>query len=412
MQRSDVDFKKLPDAPGVYRFVGVRGMVLYVGKGTSLRDRVRSYFSGDIAEVRSPLIAKIVHDAKKIEWEETDSVLDALILESKQIRELEPPGNTEQKDDKSWNWLVVTNESFPRFLIVRERVLTSTFGPQAIAHLFGPFPRGGSLKEALRIVGKIFPFFDTPFPISVGLSSRMTKGQEKMMRFNQSIGKYPPLNERGYRKTVRYLTLLFSAKKKSLLSALERAMARAAKEGHFEEATELKRQLFTLRHVQDVTLISDEFKEPESSVFRIEAYDTSHTRGASPRGAMAVVEDGESKPSEYRTFIIRAAPPGDDYAALAELIARRARHTEWPYPQLVVIDGGKAHLARAKKNLAMAGISAEAVAVVKDERHRPREILGPSALIHPHEPSILLANAEAHRFSIGRHRLALRHRAR
>ncbi|MEK9177052.1 MAG: UvrB/UvrC motif-containing protein [Patescibacteria group bacterium] len=406
MTKDDIDFKTLPDTPGVYRFMSEKGEALYVGKATSLRDRVKSYFGRDIGEVRSPLIAKIVQDATQVEWEETDSVLDALILEAKRIHELSPPGNTDSKDDKSWNWLIVTRERFPRFLVVRERALESAMAPRAVAHRFGPFPRGGALKEALRIVARIFPFFDAPFPVGGALS----KSQGKMLRFNQSIGKYPQLDEAPYKKTVRFLVMLFSAKKKSLLASLEREMKRAAKEERFEDAETLKRQLFALQHIRDVTLIKEDLRRPESTTFRIESYDTAHIRGSAPRGVMAVVEDGEAKPAEYRTFTIREAKAGDDFAALEEIIRRRARHPEWPYPKLVVIDGGRAHLTRAKKILAEAGMNTEAVSVVKDKRHRPREILGPSRLTHAHESSILLANSEAHRFAIGRHRRALRRR--
>jgi excinuclease ABC subunit C len=406
--KTEIDFKTLPDEPGVYRFIGPKKEVLYVGKATSLRDRVKSYFAADIADMRSPLIEKVVRDAARVEWEECDSVLDALILEAKRIREFNPPGNTDLKDNKSWNYLVVTNEEYPRFLIVRERVLTETFSPKLIKHLFGPFPNGSALKEALKIVRRIFPFFDTAFSVTGTLS----KNQDKTVRFNQSIGKYPPFDKEEYKKTVRYLVLLFEAKKKTLLTTIERDMKRAAKDERFEDATVLRRQLFALQHIQDVTLIKEDLKRPDSTAFRIEAYDTAHIRGDSPRGVMAVIVDGEAAPTEYRTFTIRDAKAGDDYAALDEIIRRRFTHPEWSYPSLIVIDGGRVHLARAKKALKETGVTIEAVAVVKDERHRPREVLGPASLIHAHESSILLGNAEAHRFSIGRHRRALRNRPR
>jgi excinuclease ABC subunit C len=405
MERKDVDFPKLPDAPGVYRFLK-GGEVLYVGKATSLRDRVKSYFSPDLEETRGPLIVKVVSDADRVAWEETDSVLEALILEAKRIKELKPKGNSMQKDDKSWNWLVVTKEKFPRFLVVRERSLAAEFSPKMIAHLFGPFTSGWSLKEALRIIRKIFPFFDTPFPLGDSLS----RAQEKTLRFNQAIGKYPALDAAAYAKTVRFITLLFAGKKKTLLTALERDMKKAAKEERFEDAEELKHQLFALKHIQDVRLIKEEYRAPTTARFRIEAYDTAHLRGEAPRGVMTVVEEGEPVPAEYRVFTIRTAKAGDDYQALAEIIERRSRHREWPYPQLVVIDGGRAHLNAAKKALAAVGMDAEAVSVVKDERHKPREILGPQRLAATHESSILLANSEAHRFAIGRHRRALRKR--
>ena len=404
MQKSALNFKDIPDGPGVYFFRKGKE-ILYVGKATSLRDRLKSYFAHDLEEVRSPLVAKVVADASKLTWEECDSVLDALILEAKYIKEHKPKGNTDEKDDKSFAYVVVTKERFPRVLVARERELSAKFPSNTVAHLFGPFPSGGMLKAALKIIRRIFPFFDTRFSID----EQMSPANEKTLRFNQVIGLYPKeLDEKTYKKTVRNIVLLFEAKKKTLLKTLEREMKNAAKEERFEDADIAKRQLFALRHIQDVTLIHDDLRIPRTANFRIEAYDTAHLRGEEPRGVMAVVMDGEAVSSEYRTFTIRSAKAGDDYQALQEIIERRAKHREWSYPQLIVIDGGRAHLNRAKKILSEVGMDADVVSVVKDERHRPREILGANAFAVTHESSILLANAEAHRFSIGRHRKALR----
>lgn len=422
MDKKDINFKNIPDEPGVYRFIGPKREVLYVGKATSLRDRVKSYFQKDIAEIRSPLIAKIVKDAVTVEWDETDSVLEALILEAKSIKKYEPIGNTDNKDNKSWNYVVVTDEKFPRVLVARERELTSKFSNKTVKHLFGPFPSSGQLRDALKIIRKIFPFFDTPFPIlDVGhqvygrrtaievTDLGLTSAQEKKIQFNQSIGLYPKeFNEKEYRKTIRAIVDLFSAKKETLIKRLEREMYTLAKKEEFEKAEVKKRQVFALKHIQDVTLVKDDLKKPETAEFRVEAYDTAHIRGSEPRGVMSVVVDGEVVPSEYRTFTIRNGKAGDDYAALDEIIERRAKHREWPRPMLVVIDGGRAHLNRAKKTLKDVGMDAEVVSVVKDKKHRPREILGPGSITITHEPSILLANAEAHRFAIGKHRKALR----
>ncbi|TAK59138.1 hypothetical protein EPO14_00695 [Patescibacteria group bacterium] len=404
MKKKDLDFSKIPDTPGIYIFRKGK-KILYIGKATSLRSRIRSYFVVAIADIRSPLIAKIVVDAEAVTWEETDSVLEAFLLESKRIKEYQPVGNTDAKDNKSWNYLVVTNETFPRFLVVRERELTSKFSPSLIKYLFGPFPSGVMLKSALKIIRRIFPFFDTKFP----LDNHLSPANEKTLHFNQSIGLYPrELNEIEYKKTVRNIVLLFEAKKSTLLKTLEREMMKSAKAEDFEEAEKLKRQVFALRHIQDISLVKEELRAPESSEFRIEAYDTAHIRGSAPRGVMSVIVDGKAVPAEYRTFTIRDAKAGDDYAALTEIITRRANHPEWPFPKLIVIDGGKTHLNIAKKLLVKVGIDADVVSVVKDERHRPREILGGTALAVTHESSILLANSEAHRFSIARHRQALR----
>lgn len=405
MDKKDLILKDIPDTPGVYFFLGEKEDILYVGKATSLRDRIKSYFAGDIAEVRSPLIAKIVNDARSISFEQTDSVLEAVILEAKLIKKHRPIGNTSNKDNKSWNYVVITNEPLPRVLMVRERELRAKFAPQEVQKLFGPFPSAATLREALKIVRKIFPYFDTEFR----LSEHLTSAQQKKVRFNQSLGIFPSsFNTHEYAKNIRAISDIFSGKKDALVARLQKEMHRAAQKQEFEIAELLKRQVFALTHIKDITLIKEDLKSPDTVSFRIEAYDVAHLKGSSTRGVMVVVVDGEAQRSEYRLFTIRTARAGDDYAALDELLIRRFKHCEWSLPHVVAIDGGRGHLARAKKTLADVGFMGEIVSVVKDEKHRPREVLGNPNITFPHESSILLANSEAHRFAISRHRSALR----
>src|SRR5581483_9034452 len=110
---------KIPDAPGVYFFLDRRKKVLYIGKATSLRDRTRSYFSRDLMEARGPLLVDMVAKAASVQWRQTDSVLEALLLEGSLIRAYKPTFNTERKDDKSYNHVVITKEDYPRVVVVR-----------------------------------------------------------------------------------------------------------------------------------------------------------------------------------------------------------------------------------------------------------------------------------------------------
>ena len=182
---------KLPDTPGIYIFRDSRKKILYIGKATSLRDRVRSYFTSDLLKTRSPLIATMVARASSITWTETSSVLEALILEASLIKKHQPPANTDEKDNKSFNYLVVTREGFPRILIVRGRILhdTSIKKDFVVKTLFGPFPHGGQLRGALKIVRNIFPFRDTCVPavalVKVG-RSRSGRHQGGACLFAQS----------------------------------------------------------------------------------------------------------------------------------------------------------------------------------------------------------------------------------
>jgi excinuclease ABC subunit C len=414
------DFKKksanIPDAPGVYFFVGAQKKVLYIGKATSLKSRVRSYFASDLSQTRGPLLVEMLAQAKNVEWRECDSVLEALILEANLIHARQPRYNTLLKDDKSFNYVVITKEDFPRVLLVRGRILEEEFPEKMRLHLFGPFPHGAQLKEALKIVRKIFPYRDTCTPAPVVLAA----GKRPKQCFNRHIGLCPgvcsgEITKTDYRKIVRRIALLFSGKKKELLQNLERDMKRAAKAEEFEEAARLRTQVFALGHIQDVSLIKDEYRSPSTTPggtsLRIEAYDVAHLQGAAAIGVMTVVEDGAAQKSEYRSFHIRTAGAGDDPGALREILLRRFGHDEWRYPRLIVVDGATAQINAAGKVLSELGLSIPIVAVVKDEKHRPREIRGFKELnTIVDERDILLANGEAHRFAIGKHRWQLRQR--
>jgi len=114
MTKSDLKNHDLPDTPGVYFFLDAKKRILYIGKATSLRSRVRSYFANDIKDKRSELIENMVAEAVSVEVTTTESVPEALILETNLIRTHKPRYNTRSKDDKSYNHLVITNEAWPR----------------------------------------------------------------------------------------------------------------------------------------------------------------------------------------------------------------------------------------------------------------------------------------------------------
>lgn len=393
---------KIPDEPGVYFFLGPRKEVLYIGKATSLKNRIRSYFSADIADKRSALIEQMVLEAKNIEWTVTDSVLEALILEANLIRTHKPRHNSRAKDDKSFNHLVITNEEFPRLLVVRGKDIAEKFEASDIRSSFGPFTSGMSLKEALKIVQRIFRFYDTKIPVTEA-RSKMAKGK---IIFNRQIGLYPSEDsKKEYLRTIRHIELLFEGKKQTLLRQLERDMKAHAKKREFEQAGELKRQIFSLNHIQDVALIKERDRiHRDDRTVRIEAYDIAHMSGKDMVGVMTVVEGGEPQRSEYRKFKIKTVSGANDPAALAEVLSRRLEHTEWPMPQAIVMDGGTVQQRRAESVLRDAGVHIPVLAVTKDEYHRPKKLLGPQNLIELYERDIVLANAEAHRFAIGYHR--------
>ena len=172
----------------------------------------------------------------------------------------------------------------------------------------------------------------------------------------------------------------------------------------FEKAVAVRNTLFALDHIKDTSLIKDEdimsFKDRN---FRIEAYDAAHISGTFRVGVMVVLESGHLEKNEYRKFKLEENV-NDDYEGLRQMLLRRFSHKEWQYPDLIVIDGGVAHKQTAEKVLATLGFLISCVAVVKDERHKPKDILGDKVHVDYHKKDILLANAEAHRFAIKYHK--------
>lgn len=392
--------------PGVYIFK--RGkIVLYVGKATSLRDRVRSYFSGNITETRGPLISKMLERFDKVEYIKTDSVLEALILEAQLIKKYQPEANTIDKDDKSFNRVVITKENFPRVLVVRGRELENFMETTPVLQTFGPFPNSGQLKEALKIIRKMFPYRDKCIPLQEKPPVLRSRGVAGC--FNRQIGLCPgvctgEISQKEYAKQIKNIILFFEGKKKQIVKNLEKQMKAFSNSQEFEKSKIVKRSLFALRHIQDVSLIK---KEKEYSVvsqtFRIESYDIAHMSGQNVVGVMTVVESSEAKTSEYRKFKIKNDPGVNDTKALSEILSRRLAHIEWRPPDLIVVDGGVAQKNVAEKVLQQNSLKIPVVSVVKDERHRPREILGDKQLLK-YEAEILLSNSEAHRFAIGYHK--------
>ena len=412
MQREDLYNTDLPDMPGVYLFKQGR-KILYVGKATSLRDRVRSYFDDDLIATRGPRVVDMVTKADRIAFEATPTVLEALVREAALIKKYLPKANVDGKDDKSFLYAVVTEEEIPRVLAVRGKDIDfkerCTSDGQKLKAVYGPFPSGAQLREGLRLIRRIFPFFDTPKPVGT-----KSKHQAAKIEFNTQIKQYPrTFDAKEYSRTVRRVMLFLSGRGKELRVMLEREMKLAAKEERFEDAAEARRELFALDHIQDVSLIKDENlneSHRKLSGVRIEAYDTAHLSGTNAIGVMTVIEDSVPVKKEYRTFRIRGVKKNDDIASLKEILSRRLNHPEWPFPKVIVIDGGTTQKKAAEGVLATAGFSIPVASVVKDERHRPREVIG-ARRAGISEADAVLANAEAHRFSLARHRAARRLRS-
>ena len=393
-------YKKIdiPRAPGVY-FFKQGNKILYIGKATNLAHRTKSYLQKNLMETRGPLIVKMVEDATSIEYTETDSALEALLLESYLIKQHQPEYNTKEKDNKSYNYVVITDEVLPRIFTVRQRSLKILEGnrEQKILHVFGPFPSMDQLNTALKIIRKIFPFYGKK------------TAQNHSIEFYKQLGLVPDSSRKEsqniYQKNIEYIALFFQGKKRSLIQKLKKEMMHHADALKFERANVIKKQIYALEHIQDIALLKHDFEVSQYlSSFRMEAYDIAHMGGEAMVGVMVVYNGVEIDSSEHRVFTIKSVDRSNDTAALYEVVSRRLKHTEWAYPDVMIVDGGLAQKRVVEKALREYKLNIPVVSVVKDDKHKAREILGQKKISEKYFREIVALNAESHRFAIKQHK--------
>jgi len=346
--------------------------------------------------------------AETVTFQETGSVLEALLLENTLIKKHIPIYNTKEKDNKSYSCVVITKDSYPKVLLMRVRDFEKKYETRNTLAVYGPFASSTQLRSALKIIRKMFPFRDT----CLSLVEREKAGITTEVKpcFNAQIKLCPgvctgSITETDYKKNIANIRRFFDGKKEDIKRTLEKEMKDCAKKELFEKAGNIRNTLFALDHIKDTSLITDDdvlsFKKTD---FRIEAYDVAHISGSHRVGVMTVIEGREKMKNEYRKFKLEEKV-NDDYEGLRQILRRRLNHTEWRYPDLIVLDGGVAHKRVGEEVLAEAGVLIPCVSVVKDERHKPKDILGRKEHVDNHKKEILLANSEAHRFAISYHKL-------
>lgn len=417
MKVSDFQSKKIPDGPGLYFFK--RGSkIIYIGKATSLRDRVKSYFGDDLMAARGPKLVQMLTEATSVVWQSTESVLEALLREAALIKRYQPIYNTREKDDKSFWYIVLTNEDFPRVVLERGKSLPIKYEASEIKELFGPYPSGSEITAALKLIRRIFPFRDKCLPCGVGLYStragrsigkKIIENKDCRPCFNRQLGLCPgvcsgEVSVKDYQKMIDRLRLFLNGDFVEVVKKLEKEMVVAAQKEEFEQAAKLRNQLFSLKHIHDVSLL----KRQANSLtgFRIEAYDIAHLSGTNNVGVMTVIIEGAPDKSQYRRFKIKGEgkDEANDVANLKEVLRRRFTHSEWSLPNLLVVDGSTAQINAALSILKEEDINIPIVAVTKNKKHKAETLVGDTELIKKHQADIILANSEAHRFAVNYHR--------
>lgn len=379
---------RAPAHPGVYVMKDARGGVLYVGKAGNLKRRVASYFTRAGASNAS----RFVSEVRKIRFLKTETVLDALVLEANLIKKYQPPFNVKEKDNRSFLYVEITDEKFPRVLLARGRT-------RSLGKRYGPYASASEIREGLAILRRIFPF-------STHTASEIDKFSRQCLNFE--LGLCPGvcaglLSAREYAKNIRNLKLFLEGKKKAAVNNLELEMKNASKNLEFERAARVKRRLFILAHMQDAALISENEVEAALSPVRAEGYDISHTGGAQSVGSMAVLESGRPARDEYRRFKIKTVGGMNDTAMLKEVMLRRFSHREWKMPDVILVDGGAAQVRAARAVLRLHRLDISVVGIAKGPRRKKNEIIG---TVPPFVTKKDLVNLrdEAHRFAIAYHK--------
>jgi len=368
-----------------------RGGVLYVGKAAYLRKRVLSYFT----RAHEARLERLMQKVFKIETNITDSVVEALILEAELIKKYQPPFNILEKDDKSFWYVVLTKETWPRLMLVRGKDLVRQGKARSS---FGPFTSAHQLKIALKIIRRIFPWNSHP-PEKIGKFSRPC--------FDYEIGQCPgtcmgKADKTKYLRDVKHLELFFKGEKKRLMSSLEKEMKVRSKAEEFEEAEKLRRQIFALQHIEDVALISEDVREEAVPNYRIEGYDISNISGDAAVGSMVVFAGDRPDKNQYRKFKIKTIKQSDDVGMITEVLSRRFRNN-WPLPDLILVDGGKGQVNAASKVLNSFNLSIPIVGLAKGPERKRNDLIG----VLPEKvdfKTLIKVRDEAHRFAISYHK--------
>ncbi len=369
----------MPQDPGVYQFLDKTGEILYVGKAKNLKQRVSSYFSSPQSLVGKTAV--LVSQVDKIKVTIVESELESLLLEAALIKKYSPKYNIRLTDGKAYPLIRITAKSeYPAVITARRME-----DPQSV--YFGPFPNSSAMRLVLRSIRKIFPYQSVlnhpkrfclyhhlglcpclPAIVQQGVTLSSIKGTG-----DEAIGLHPI---KEYKKTISHIIDFLEGKTQKVLRDLEHERDTFTKNEQFEQAGKIQKQIDAIHFVtqpfhqpfeyqtnphlrtdlrqRELESLQSVLKEHGVSIelpVRIECYDNSNFQGTNPTSSMVVLTNGEIDKSQYRKFKVRGVKGPNDFATMQEVLTRRFKHTEWPYPQLLIVDGGKGQVSAAKEVL-------------------------------------------------------------
>ena len=446
--------KNAPKTAGVYLFKKV-GLPLYVGKAANLKKRLASYFRKNASEK----ILRLVQEATKLEWIETESEIEALLKEAELIKKYRPKYNILMRDDKNYFYVGITRlrprfvkatpgeqgsggqakEEFPRIFVTHQPAGLQTINHKLQTQHIGPFTSGSALKETLRLLRRIFPYCTCAKPHKRQcLNSQIGRcfGYCCLQRNQQHPYKLEYVGmltdaKQEYVRNIQSVVRILQGKQTKIATELKREMRIATVQQDFERAAKLRDQIaglenvFSHRQFLEVRLprgsrtskttrwykikqVLQSILGEKNKISRVEGYDISNISGTEATGSMAVFIDGRPAKSEYRKFKIKTVRGANDVAMLKEVIGRRLRHGEWSYPDVLLIDGGKPQLSAARAILRKSDFPREVrlpkvAALAKKEEElyteKKEQPIRLSAL--PRETALFLQRVrdESHRFA-------------
>lgn len=377
----------LPTVPGVYQYKDSNGVIIYVGKAKNLKNRVKSYFQNDLDPVSKThaLVEKIVD----LELIEVATEFEALLLEAELIKKYRPKYNIALKDDKSYIYIVIRNEqvNLGGVPTVLPKLLTERLPDlQKKDVIFGPYPDSGTAKQIIRTLRKIIPFRDC----SISKFNRYTSIGKPCLYGHLGVCSAPCANYisvADYKKDIAKIKRVLAGDTFRLLGSLKKEMAGYAKTQNYEQAAKLR------DIVNNFEYVTQSFKTAQSYIdnpyltediahkalseltanipaltelpTRIECYDISNVSGKESVGSMVVALNGKIAKSEYRRFRIKLKDTPDDFGMLQEVLRRRLAKTDWPKPDLLVIDGGKGQISSVNDVLSELAISVPLIGLAK-----------------------------------------------
>ena len=420
--------RRFPTTPGVYLMKDAQGRVIYVGKALNLRSRAGSYFT-KTAEVELRT-AKLIPEIADIDYIDADSEVDALLIEARLIKDIQPRFNAQLKDDKTFPYLqITTREDFPRVEFTRQ---PETSGVK----LYGPFTSAGQLRGTIAVLQRIFRFRTCTLDIEENDERWRWFRPCLLASINQCTA---PCNMRiskeDYREDIRRLRVFLDGGKASLMKELETAMLLASKELKFEKAARIRDEIASLKSLSERGDLESHaqpevfYVDPQKGLAglkkvlklaelprRIEGVDIAHLQGSETVASLVQFIDGLPFKPGYKRYRIQSVEGIDDFASMREVITRRFRRLSQEgesFPDLLLIDGGKGQLSAVMETFAVLNIAPPAtISLAK----REEEIYVPGdsepLRLSRHAYSLRLLQYirdEAHRFAQHYHHM-LRHK--